>query len=98
MRIILIDAGTPGIHQSIRAGLAFKVKGIVGNDAIKRLEHKHCVTVLKSWNSSQMIALMGADCAQFHDPLQRVSIFSFNILSPIKVSNEWGVDELLLFE
>ena len=36
------DAGTPGILQAIRTGLAFKVKEIVGTDTIERLEHMNC--------------------------------------------------------
>lgn len=77
------DSGTPGILQSIRAGLAFKVKEMVGSDNIEKLEHRHTAFALSNWKENQNIALMGSDRLCFHLPARRVSIFSFNVLSPV---------------
>jgi len=80
------DAGTPGILQDIRAGLAFKVKEMVGSDIIERLEHIHCSIALNRWRTNPSIALMGADRVSYHFATRRVSIFSFNILSPLELA------------
>lgn len=77
------DSGTPGILQSIRTGLAFKVKDMVGCDSIENLEHLHCALALTAWRMNPFIALMGADRVSYQFPTRRVSIFSFNLLSPI---------------
>jgi len=76
------DSGTPGIMQSIRAGLVFQVKDKVGLKTIERLEHDHCSTVLNAWKKHPEIALIGADRKAYFDLSRRVSIISFNILSP----------------
>ena len=55
------DAGMPGILQAIKAGLAFKVKEMVGVETIEKLEHVHCALALNAWRSKPFIALMGAD-------------------------------------
>lgn len=75
------DAGTPGIMQAIRAGLAFKVKEMVGPSLIEKLEVDHCSLLLKKWMKNDNIALIGADRSAYST--YRVSIFSFNLLSPI---------------
>ncbi len=79
------DSGTPGILQSIRAGLAFKVKEMVGCETIENLEHLHCALALTAWRSNPFVALMGADRVSYQFPTRRVSIFSFNLLSPVIV-------------
>ena len=81
------DSGTPGILQSIRAGLAFKVKDMVGCRNIEKLEQVHSAYALSEWKSNGAIALMGADRWCYHIPTFRVSIFSFNILSPISMTD-----------
>jgi len=77
------DAGTPGIPQCIRAGLAFKVKTMVGSHNIEMAEAKHCAMALKTWDAHPSISLIGSDRASYYDIKQRVSIISFNIVSPI---------------
>ena len=79
------DAGTPNILGNIRAGLAFKVKELVGSETVERLENTHCAVALNAWRSNPAIALMGANRVSYHFATRRVSIFSFNILSPIEV-------------
>jgi selenocysteine lyase/cysteine desulfurase len=80
------DAGTPGILQAIKAGLAFKVKEMVGVEKIEKLEHVHCTLALNAWRSNPLIALMGADRVSYQFATRRVSIFSFNLLSPVPTS------------
>ncbi|GFH46335.1 aminotransferase [Chaetoceros tenuissimus] len=79
------DAGTPNILGDIRAGLAFRVKEMVGCDTIEKLENIHCSLALNAWRSNKAIALMGANHVSYHFATRRVSIFSFNILSPIEL-------------
>jgi len=80
------DAGTPGIPQCIRTGLAFKVKTMVGSHNIERAEAKHCAMALKTWDAHPSISLVGSDRTSYFDMKQRVSIISFNIVSPIMAS------------
>lgn len=77
------DSGTPGILQSIRTGLAFKVKEMVGCETIDNLERLNCALALTSWRSNPSISLMGSDRVSFQFASRRVSIFSFNLLSPV---------------
>ena len=81
------DAGTPGILQSIKTGLVFKVKEMVGAEKIEELEHEHMSTVLKRWRVHPMISLLGSDKRAYNDVACRVSIFSFNILSGLAVTS-----------
>jgi len=76
------DSGTPGIMQSIRAGLVFQIKDKVGPKTIARLEHNHCSIALHTWKNHPKIALMGSDRHAYFDLSRRVSIISFNVLSP----------------
>ena len=78
------DAGTPGVLQDIRAGLAFKVKELMGCESIEVLENMHTMMALNAWGSNPSIALMGADRISCHTATRRVPIFSFNIMSPVK--------------
>jgi selenocysteine lyase/cysteine desulfurase len=78
------DAGTPGVLQDIRAGLAFKVKEMMGSESIEVLENMHTMMALNAWGSNPSIALMGADRISYHTVTRRVPIFSFNIISPVK--------------
>lgn len=81
------DAGTPNILGDIRAGLAFRVKEMVGDENIEKLENIHCSLALNAWRSNDAIALMGANRVSYHFATRRVSIFSFNILSPVELKN-----------
>ena len=84
------DAGTPGILQAIKAGLAFKVKEMVGVENIEKLEHVHCTLALNAWRSNPCIALMGADRVSYQFATRRVSIFAFNLLSPVPTTQVVG--------
>lgn len=80
------DAGTPGILQCIRAGLAFKVKEMVGSHSIHELEKIHGSNAIRNWNQSPSISLVGSDRSGYFEYDKRVSIVSFNILSPVAAS------------
>lgn len=79
------DSGTPNILGDIKAGLAFRVKEMVGCKTIEKLENIHCSLALNAWRSNKAVALMGANHVSYHFATRRVSIFSFNILSPIEL-------------
>ncbi|GFH58066.1 aminotransferase class V-fold PLP-dependent enzyme [Chaetoceros tenuissimus] len=81
------DAGTPNILGDIRAGLAFRVKEMIGCNTIENLENIHCSLALNAWRSNNAIALMGGNRVSYHFATRRVSIFSFNILSPFELKN-----------
>jgi selenocysteine lyase/cysteine desulfurase len=81
------DAGTPGILQSIRTGLVFKVKETIGSKTIKAIEKNHSAEVLNAWSSHRNIVLLGGDRSKYRDPAHRVTIFSFNINSPFPPSH-----------
>ncbi len=87
------DSGTPGILQSIRTGLVFKVKDMVGSKTIESLDSVHATMALQSWRTNRNISLIGADRISYQMPTRRVSIFSFNILSPIPTS-VWQHDDV----
>jgi selenocysteine lyase/cysteine desulfurase len=76
------DAGTPGILQAIRCGIAFKVKEAVGCDRIEAAEQAHGRAALEAWRAHPQITLLGADRADYFDYERRVSIISFNIRAP----------------
>jgi len=78
------DAGTPGIVQAIRTGLAFQVKEIVGSDRIEMIERHHCDMVFKLLRRDVNISLTGSDRLAYFDSIRRVPIFSFNVISPFK--------------
>jgi selenocysteine lyase/cysteine desulfurase len=79
------DSGTPNILGDIKAGLAFKVKEMVGCETIEKLENIHCSLALNAWRTNKAVALMGANSLSYHFATRRVSIFSFNILSPFEL-------------
>ncbi|GFH45190.1 hypothetical protein CTEN210_01664 [Chaetoceros tenuissimus] len=79
------DSGTLNILGDIKAGLAFRVKEMVGCETIEKLENIHCSLALNAWRSNKAVALMGANHVSYHFATRRVSIFSFNILSPIEL-------------
>jgi selenocysteine lyase/cysteine desulfurase len=53
------EAGTPAIVESIRAGLAFKVKEAVGTDEIRRREQDFARRALRSWGANPRIEILG---------------------------------------
>ncbi|MBT8094084.1 MAG: aminotransferase class V-fold PLP-dependent enzyme [Gammaproteobacteria bacterium] len=70
-------AGTPGVLQTLKAGLVFQIKDAVGTDVINEREHEHTCRALKSWAMEDNIEVLGNP-----DPCSRVGIISFNIRDP----------------
>ncbi len=67
-------AGTPGVLQTLKAGLVFQVKDAVGVDVICRREHEFTNRALRSWGANGNIEVLGNP-----DAGSRVGIISFNI-------------------
>jgi selenocysteine lyase/cysteine desulfurase len=72
------EGGTPGIVESIRAGLVFQLKDAVGLDVIREHEDYFVRRAIAAWRDHPAIALLGNLDAE------RLSIISFTIrrLSP----------------
>jgi selenocysteine lyase/cysteine desulfurase len=67
-------AGTPGVLQTLKAGLVFQIKDRVGVDVINRREHELTQRAMQSWGDDERIEILGNP-----DPGRRVGIISFNI-------------------
>ena len=67
-------AGTPGVLQTLKAGLVFQIKDAVGTDVIHRREQEYTSRALESWMENDRIEILGNP-----DPASRVGIISFNI-------------------
>jgi selenocysteine lyase/cysteine desulfurase len=67
-------AGTPGVLQTLKAGLVFEIKDRVGVDVINRREHELTQRAMESWGADDNIEILGNP-----DPGSRVGIISFNI-------------------
>lgn len=67
------EAGTPAIIESIRAGLAFKVKSDIGDDAIETLEEQWSAMIKQKFDSNEAIDVLGNPNAK------RLSITSFRV-------------------
>ena len=67
-------AGTPGVLQTLKAGLVFQVKDAVGTDLIYEREHQFTDRALRSWGENGNVEVLGNP-----DPGSRVGIISFNI-------------------
>jgi selenocysteine lyase/cysteine desulfurase len=67
-------AGTPGVLQTLKAGLVFQVKDRVGHDVIHQRELEFTNRALRRWGDSENIEVLGNP-----DPGSRVGIISFNI-------------------
>ena len=70
-------AGTPGVLQTLKAGLVFQVKDAVGTDVIHARELEYARRALSSWGENDRIEVLGNP-----DPESRVGIISFNIKDP----------------
>jgi selenocysteine lyase/cysteine desulfurase len=70
------EAGTPGIIESIRAGLVFALKDAVGVETIHRLERGFLDRALAAWREHPAIQVLGNPDAD------RLSIVSFVITRP----------------
>jgi hypothetical protein len=67
------EGGTPAIIESIRAGLAFRLKESVGVDQIRELEHVFIQRAIGSWSGHPNIEILG------NPEAERLSIVSFVI-------------------
>lgn len=67
------EGGTPGIVESIRAGLVFQLKSVVGVDTIKSREDRFVRRAIASWRENPNIWLLG------NPDLDRLSIVSMCI-------------------
>ena len=67
-------AGTPGVLQTLKAGLVFQIKDRVGVKCINKREHELTERALKSWGADENIEILGNP-----DPSMRVGIMSFNL-------------------
>ncbi len=67
-------AGTPGVLQTLKAGLVFQIKDSVGVDVIIAREHELTDRAMKSWAENENIEVLGNP-----DPSSRVGIISFNV-------------------
>ncbi len=67
-------AGTPGVLQTLKAGLVFQIKDRVGVDVINKREHELTQRAMKSWGDDENIEILGNP-----DPGSRVGIISFNV-------------------
>jgi selenocysteine lyase/cysteine desulfurase len=70
------EGGTPGIVESIRAGIAFTLKDAVGSDEIVRREHDFASRALRSWGANRNIEILGST------ELERLAIVSFALCHP----------------
>jgi selenocysteine lyase/cysteine desulfurase len=67
-------AGTPGVLQTLKAGLVFQIKDKVGTDVICKREHALTSRALAVWSNNDNIEVLGNP-----DAAKRVGIISFNI-------------------
>jgi selenocysteine lyase/cysteine desulfurase len=67
-------AGTPGVLQILKAGLAFQIKDHIGVQAIEAREHELLIRTFDRWKDNPAIEIMGNQ-----DPERRISIVSFNL-------------------
>jgi selenocysteine lyase/cysteine desulfurase len=67
------EAGTPGIVESIRAGLVFALKEAVGTDEIGRREASFARRALASWGANSRIDILG------NPELDRLAIVTLGI-------------------
>ncbi len=67
------EGGTPAIIESIRAGLVFKLKSVVGESTIEALEHSFVTRAIESWSTNPNILILG------NREAKRLSIVSFLI-------------------
>jgi selenocysteine lyase/cysteine desulfurase len=67
-------AGTPGVLQTLKAGLVFQIKDRVGVKFISGREHELTAHAFDRWAENENIEILGNP-----DPARRVGIISFNI-------------------
>jgi len=67
-------AGTPGVLQILKAGLAFQIKDRIGVSAIEHREHELLERTFARWRDNSNIEILGNP-----ESNQRISIVSFNL-------------------
>lgn len=67
-------AGTPGVLQILKAGLAFQIKDRIGVAAIEERERELLARTFERWRDNRNIEILGNP-----DPAQRIAIVSFNL-------------------
>ncbi len=67
------EGGTPGIVESIRAGLVFGLKEAVGSEEIRRREHGFARRALASWSANPRIEILGST------ELERLAVVSLGV-------------------
>jgi len=67
-------AGTPGVLQTLKAGLVFQIKDRIGVDVINKREHELTDRAMRSWGDDEHLEILGNP-----DPGSRVGIISFNV-------------------
>jgi selenocysteine lyase/cysteine desulfurase len=70
-------AGTPGVLQILKAGMAFEIKDAIGVEAIEHREHNLLRRVFDRWQVHSSIEILGNP-----DPDRRIGIISFNLRDP----------------
>ena len=70
------EGGTPGIVESIRAGLVFQLKQAVGVDVIRSREADFVRRAIRSWSAHPDIEILGNPDAE------RLAIVSFEVRRP----------------
>jgi selenocysteine lyase/cysteine desulfurase len=70
-------AGTPGVLQILKAGLAFQIKDSLGVAAIEQREQELLQNVFQRWQKNTAIEILGHP-----DPQRRIGIISFNLREP----------------
>ena len=67
-------AGTPGVLQTLKAALAFDLKGRIGVERIEAREHELLGRAMSRWARHDRIEILGNP-----DPTRRLGIVSFNL-------------------
>ncbi|RBO84079.1 aminotransferase class V-fold PLP-dependent enzyme [Marinomonas aquiplantarum] len=83
------EGGTPAILESIRAGLVFKLKSLVGDDVIQQQEHQFVKLIDQHWQNHPSIERLG------HSTAERISITAFRIKTSLGYLHHGFVTALL---
>ena len=67
-------AGTPGVLQILKSGLAFQLKDRIGVEAIEAREQELLAKTFDRWKDNEHLEILGNP-----DPDKRISIVSFNV-------------------
>jgi selenocysteine lyase/cysteine desulfurase len=83
------EGGTPGVVESIRAGLVVALKEQVGVEEIRRREHRFARLALASWGGNPNIEILG------NTAVERLPIVSFALRHPPRLLHSNFVVSLL---